>query len=1433
MATDYTEKYYHEYEDIGGNTVRTEIHELEYSGGSTAIDYADGLPNRLRHGGSRASMEEDIVQGQELVFDFWIHRDDIATFDALFESDYKDYLIIQEIGGTEVFRGWLKPENLTKGYLQNPPYIRISLSAADGLADLKTIEFRDTDDSIIFGKVSFLDAIKSALAPIGIDLDLHVQLGTWDKDNMIASDCALDKNGCDARNFIETTSSGSVKMRSCWNVLEHCLKIFNCTLKQYEGVYQITNNHEINSYNFIFDWATLTEQSRSSRNRALDIQLYKFGQIEQQKIRPLKTAELTFHTRDLGGDASGVDLTDWAGVWTHTFGTGVEQFDGSYQLDNAPDVFEDYIELAADFAVVQATDDDYLTMSFDIRWERLIGNLPYPKIQIKMSFDGAYEGRSVLTFQPEEEWQHIELGIIPECRVKASGDYNFRLTFGDAASDGDYPIYLKNFTITKVINPAEGELGTTVTLDRLFKQVHTKNEDKFETEIIVADGLQSTNVGSILFNDATLTELWNSYGYTENIPLADICARNILNNRYRFKNFLKRVVIHDRDNNIGFDTILNFDSRYYLFASHERDFRNCVVIGDLIELLSARQTYASDLQDVLLGTVEGQTAGVIAYSVPPTGTSVNDHNDLNGKQGGTASEYYHFTASEHTELHAWLDDVTLGSGGALTLPGLLTISVVAVPIILHQTGVDSYCRLVHDGATAEFRLDWCPAGDGDFSPAEIGFKSVINAQMEIYYDGDKKLETVSTGIEITGNAGIGRTPTSTLDIYTASGTTVNIEANAGHTILNLDAGGGDYDIRIQFQDDGANKWLQKWDQGTDSMFFYNYALGANVLTMLANGNVGIGTATPDYKLEVSGTGGYSGLIEHPSFTSGFQGTNWQITEDGDAEFRDVLISGGLQVFELIINQLHYQNGGLIIGAGGGKVARVDDATLGSEILFFEDPEGNGIIPFTPGAIVMMQRFDLNSTDVIKKIVRQVSAINSDNSIDFTTTAGWLVGEDTGVFAYGDEIVTIGHVSDAQYSNSLYMSAVDSNNPFLRFYAGVDSYSKWNLGDESAVVTQLGNLESLAGYDIVPVAPGYGLYSDNVYLKGKIVASSGEIGGFTIDATSIYTGTEDHAAYTANSGDMTIYSDGANASIHAYNFYIDNTGKIYAKAGEIGGFTIDATSLKGGSAATTVALVPGTGIYMGAATIGAAPFSVTNAGVLKAESGTIGGWTIANDAIYTGTKKVVDGYSAAGITLDSAGTIHAENFYINSDGSIAARNITLETGTNGNRKVKIGNGELWNPALDLDYADISINRIGYNDGQTKYRDLYIYNGKGVQMVYFDGSADQIQFDSQMWIDKVQRHNTNVFLGGETLTKASVPVNVSGGASAQTIYLPTTPENGMMFHIISGSSGILTIDGNGYNMQDSCGAEVESRVLGSYSRVTVVYVGSKWYMLHVTV
>lgn len=239
-----------------------------------------------------------------------------------------------------------------------------------------------------------------------------------------------------------------------------------------------------------------------------------------------------------------------------------------------------------------------------------------------------------------------------------------------------------------------------------------------------------------------------------------------------------------------------------------------------------------------------------------------------------------------------------------------------------------------------------------------------------------------------------------------------------------------------------------------------------------------------------------GTIQEPNFISGWQGNNWQIQADGDAEFNNVLIRGGLSVYELIINQLHYQNGGLIIGAGAGKVATIETATVGSEVVTFHDPEGNDMVPFTAGAIVMCQRVDISKTvangytgDVVKKIVRQVASV-SGMEVTLTSTAGWTpgdpAGDDTGIIEVGDEICAIGHTSNTSLDSALYLSATDSDNPFLRVMDGVSSYAKWSLGDKTTCKLQLGNLASLASYDIIPASPGYGLYCDNVYLNGRIV-----------------------------------------------------------------------------------------------------------------------------------------------------------------------------------------------------------------------------------------------------------------------------------------------------------------------------------------------------------
>ena len=48
-------------------------------------------------------------------------------------------------------------------------------------------------------------------------------------------------------------------------------------------------------------------------------------------------------------------------------------------------------------------------------------------------------------------------------------------------------------------------------------------------------------------------------------------------------------------------------------------------------------------------------------------------------------------------------------------------------------------------------------------------------------------------------------------------------------------------------------------------------------------------------------------------------------------------------------------------------------------------------------------------------------------------------------------------------------------------------------------------------------------------------------------------------------------------------------------------------------------------------------------------GTVGGWTVDSTAIFSGTKDV-SGFTAGGITINSGGSIHTKQFYIDTSGN---------------------------------------------------------------------------------------------------------------------------------------------------------------------------------------
>ncbi len=63
------------------------------------------------------------------------------------------------------------------------------------------------------------------------------------------------------------------------------------------------------------------------------------------------------------------------------------------------------------------------------------------------------------------------------------------------------------------------------------------------------------------------------------------------------------------------------------------------------------------------------------------------HNNLGGLQGGTSAEYYHLTASEHTEIAGWLNNVTLDTNGDASI-GAITVNQNSDTVILSHDGTD-------------------------------------------------------------------------------------------------------------------------------------------------------------------------------------------------------------------------------------------------------------------------------------------------------------------------------------------------------------------------------------------------------------------------------------------------------------------------------------------------------------------------------------------------------------------------------------------------------------------------------------------------------------------------------------------------------------------------------------------------------------------------
>ena len=281
-----------------------------------------------------------------------------------------------------------------------------------------------------------------------------------------------------------------------------------------------------------------------------------------------------------------------------------------------------------------------------------------------------------------------------------------------------------------------------------------------------------------------------------------------------------------------------------------------------------------------------------------------------------------------------------------------------------------------------------------------------------------------------------------------------------------------------------------------------------------------------------------------------------------------------------------------------------------------------------------------------------------------------------------------------YRLGIYLESYSSENkkPVINIFDG--------SGTDPKVV--LGKLDGTPKVNNVSPT-GYGLYSDNAFLKGTIIATSGTIGGFTLSTDSIQNGTfgQDGSVMMCL-GSNNSASIGGSGNINGWTFTagskfgVTKNGAMYATSGKIGGFNIDSTYLQ--SSDKTVGLSASASdwaFWAGGAGTDTAKFRVNHAGKLwasnatiagniTATSGKIGKYTI-DDYLITGSGSTCTGMG--GNQAFWAGSNNSNNapFHVSYDGSLYASKANI-SGIVNSTEGSIGGWKIKNSSIYVKSTD---------------------------------------------------------------------------------------------------------------------------------------------------
>lgn len=559
---------------------------------------------------------------------------------------------------------------------------------------------------------------------------------------------------------------------------------------------------------------------------------------------------------------------------------------------------------------------------------------------------------------------------------------------------------------------------------------------------------------------------------------------------------------------------------------------------------------------------------------------------------------------------------------------------------------------------------------------------------------------------------------------------------------------------------------------------------------------------------VNGINLTSGLyIQSANYTSGWAGAGWRadnnlsVSGQSFAEFDNLSIRGTMTVYELIINQIRATNGSLFVTAAG-KI----DSISGSDWTM-EDPKASGLCPFAVNDLVIIQEVNMDSSTIVKRIVRRVTAVTGKT---ITVTAATGGPTDVGTVAVGDDVIRFGSSSNAARQGTVMLTSDMSNSPYMDIISGVTSWADWTGGTKTKLRIGLLSGLSIGSANEYGFAASYdGFGSTNSWVK--ISTAGAQFNNIPIQS---YNGANQTFNLSSTGTDFWIGVSSGDKRITWNGTTLAINGTITANAGAIGGWTIAS------------GLLSSTGIGLDSANskiyIGASTTFGTDGAQFERNAG--------NPRMYIGDGASqyfkFDGtsitWSAANTSLDASGNLTATSATLSGAITATSGSITgfLTIGSSGG--IYQGSGTSGTPTTGLKIWNVSgVGKIGgYNTGTLQWygdTDGKFYFGGG--NVVADSTGLTFPQSTSVYI----RHGT----GATETTRYSANENGSFGGSGEykinTRY--TTSANGWEY-----ATNELMVSNNSWGARAYLGlwTDVLNRTY-AYSTARL-YIGAK--LAHVT-